>query len=265
MNLYEKKDVVNYMDLLGEDDKSFMSYCPECGRETTFERSKAYDAQRRNINICASSFSINGGMRDKSESVISNMFNTRVKDDVFKLFIQEYECCVNHNHKKYNVYHKCGKEIIKIGQYPSEVYNGNNEYLDKVKKICNNKEAKEIVKYIKTALIMDSYGYGIASLLYMRRAFEYLIAISEGKNKNDNTGITMKERIKGNKYLPSVIKNNAKVYNIISEGIHSQTEEECMELFKIIKAGAIILISKTYAHVEEERTLAELGVTLSRL
>ncbi|MFQ9674671.1 MAG: hypothetical protein ACLRZT_15125, partial [Clostridium paraputrificum] len=211
MNLYEKINLVDYKNLLVEDDISFMSYCPECGRETTFERSIAYDERRRYITAISSNYaSVTGVAFDNTESIISTMFSAGKGDEVFDLYIQEYECCVNHSHKKYNIYKKCDDKIIKIGQYPSEVDNGSNEYLDKVKKICTNKEAKEIVNYIKTALIMESYGYGIASLLYMRRAFEQLISISEGKDRNDNTGTTMKDRIKNNKYLPDIIKGNAK-------------------------------------------------------
>lgn len=263
MNLYEKINLVDYKNLLVEDDISFMSYCPECGRETTFERSIAYDERRKEINF----YEKTGidGVGFGNEVIISTMFSAGKGDEVFDLYIQEYECCVNRSHKRYNIYKKCDDKIIKIGQYPSEVDNGSNEYLDKVKRICGKTEAKEIANYIKTALIMESYGYGIASLLYIRRAFEQLIAISEGKDRNNNTGTTMKDRIKDNKYLPDIIKGNAKVYNVISEGIHNQTEEECMELFKIIKVGVMILISKTYAHIEEEKALSELATTLSKL
>lgn len=264
MNLFENIDVSNYKNLLSKDDESFMSYCPECGRETTFERSNTYNKRRSLIDVVKSSY-LPDGISMSTSQIISNMFSTGRAENDFKLYIQEYECCVNRSHKNYDIYKICNDKIVKIGQYPSEIDNGNNEYLDKVKKICNSKEAREIVKYIRTALIMESYGYGIASLLYIRRAFEQLIVISEGKDRNDNTGIIMKDRIKNNKYLPDIIKGNAKVYNVISEGIHNQTEEECMELFKVIKAGVIILISKTYAHVEEEKTLEELGLTLSKL
>ncbi|GEM_PF-3092796 len=266
MNLYEKIHVSNYKKLLDEDDKSFMAYCPECESEVTFQRSGYYNKVKQYIEFNRHQYIPGSGQTEDLESTISYMFNSGgKKDQVGGLYIQEYECCVNRNHRKYNIYHKYDDKIIKIGQYPSEADNGSNEYLDKVKAICDKKEAKEISKYIKIALIMESYGYGIASLLYMRRAFEILIATSEGKDRNDNTGVTMRDRIKNNQYLPKVIKENARVYNVISEGIHNQTEEECIELFKVIKAGVIILISKTYAHVEEERTLAALGVTLSKL
>lgn len=257
MNLFEDINVEDYKQLFNQDNKSFMSYCPECGRETTFEMSKHYERKRRGVEIAMNNYPI-GETMAKDSDVIKAMFGDDGFNSDFKLYIQEYECCVNRNHMNYNIYKICGDKIIKIGQYPSDSDNGSSEYLDKVKGICSNKEAKEIVKYIKTALIMESYGYGIAALLYIRRAFEQLISISEGKDRNDNTGIIMKDRIKNNKYLPDIIKNNTKIYNVISEGIHNQTEEECRELFKILKAGVIILISKTYEHVKEEKVLKEL-------
>lgn len=263
MNLYEKLDIAKYNDVLDKNDKSFMSYCPECGMETTFIRSEHYERVRNNISIKLSSH-IPGKVKVTDiKKDIKSIFDSGHNN--YNLYIQEYKCCVDKSHYQYNIYYISGDKMIKIGQYPSEVDKGSNEYLDKIKSICKKNEAKEIVNYIKTALIMESGGYGIASLLYIRRAFEHLINISEGKDKNDNTGGTMKERIKNNKYLPDVIKSKSKVYNVISEGIHNQTEAECMELFKVIKVGVIILIRKTYDHVEEKKILEELGVTLNSL
>ncbi|EOT2913835.1 hypothetical protein ACLBZE_001582 [Clostridium perfringens] len=134
--------------------------------------------------------------------------------------------------------------------------------MKKLKSICSNKESKEISKYINKALVMESFGYGIASLLYIRRAFEKLIIISEGK-EHENDGTTMKDRIKNNKYLPDLIKENSRIYNIISEGIHNQSEEECMKLFKIIKVGVMILITRVYSYVEEEKELDKLKSLIS--
>ena len=110
---------------------------------------------------------------------------------------------------------------------------------------------------------MESNGLGIPALVYMRRAFERLIAISEDKNKLENTGTTMAERIKNNPLLPEQIKENTRLYNIISEGIHNETEEECMELFKVIKVGFTILLRRTYEHVQEEKELDELSKLVS--
>ncbi|OOM68089.1 hypothetical protein [Clostridium sp. BL-8] len=269
MNLYETKEISKYEELLEEDDESFMNFCPECGIETTFKRSTWYNEKRKNINIVKFNYTPVDGKFDNSSYIISEVFdyNNKATNNLNKgaLFVQEYECCINNKHKKYNIYYKCGNKIIKIGQYPSEVDNGSSELIEKIKKICDKMDSKEIIKYTKTALIMESYGYGIASLLYIRRAFEKLIAISENKQEIDNTGITMKERIKRNKFLPEQIKNDSRIYNIISEGIHNQTEEECMKLFKVIKTGLIILIAKTYAYVEEKKQLEELSKNVSAL
>ena len=179
-----------------------------------------------------------------------------------KLYIEEYECCIDRSHKRYSIYQKIGNDVIKIGQYPSALSEDGQEYLKKLKAICSNKESKEISKYINKALVMESFGYGIASLLYIRRAFEKLIIISEGK-EHENDGTTMKDRIKNNKYLPDLIKENSRIYNIISEGIHNQSEEECMELFKIIKVGIMILITRVYSYVEEEKELEKLKNLIS--
>ena len=276
MNLYEDIDINDFRSLL-TDDKSFMSYCPSCGRETTFKRSEWYDNRRRNIMMVKSSYGPGPGKVDNINRVLSAMFkydeNQNEKlaltksslDNNGTIFIKEYECCINDNHKRYEIFYKDNEadKIVKIAQYPSEYDTGSKEYLDKLKVVCGTKEAREMVKFINKALIMESNGLGIPALVYMRRAFERLIAISEDKNKLENTGTTMTERIKNNPLLPTQIKENTRLYNIISEGIHNETEEECMELFKLIKVGFTILLRKTYEHVQEQKELEELSKLIS--
>lgn len=263
MNLYEKIKL-DECEKLMINDETFMTYCPQCNMETTYKRSDYYKNKRMSIELDTSCYVPPSDGRyvkpkDEKQIIISTMFNLNDNDSNSKncLYIQEYECCINKNHKKYNIYCKEDDNIVKIGQYPSEVDNG-DFYLRELKSICSNNESKEIIKYIKTAFIMESYGYGIASLLYIRRAFEKLIALSEDKLRLGNTGISMKERIKSNTFLPKEIKENCKIYNIISEGIHNETEKECKELFKIIKCGVTILIQRTYAHIQSEKELLRL-------
>lgn len=279
MNLYESIKIEDFRSLLTDDD-SFMNYCPSCGIETTFKRSEWYDGRRTNIELLNSSYATGSGKTDNSKRVLEAMFKYDEKpngkvvlvrtglpdvDNNGAIFIKEYECCINGNHKKYEIFYKDNeaKRIIKIAQYPSEYDTGSKEYLDKLKAVCGTKEAREMVKFINKALIMESNGLGIPALVYMRRAFERLIAISEDKNKLENTGTTMAERIKNNPLLPEQIKENTRLYNIISEGIHNETEEECMELFKVIKVGFTILLRRTYEHVQEEKELDELSKLVS--
>lgn len=275
MNLYESTSIDEFRSLLNDDEK-FMNYCPSCGRETTFIRSSWYDNRRMRISLIEGCYTPGDLNRDSTDSLLYEMFrydeipNRKVylnsvgvtnKDNNGALFVKEYVCCINSNHRKYEVFHKDkdNNKITKIAQYPSEYDTGSKEYLDKLKAVCGTKEAREMVKFINKSLIMESNGLGIPALVYMRRAFERLIAISEDKNKLENTGTTMAERIKNNPLLPIQIKENTRLYNIISEGIHNETEEECMELFKVIKVGFTILLRKTYEHVQEQKELEELS------
>lgn len=266
MNLYEKKMYEDFCtQILNRKNKNFNGYCTECGKNTTFEKSDWF--KERESNIANYMTSLRTSKRHDPNVVFSTgevIIDTF--DDMFikgaKLYIEEYECCIDRSHKRYSIYQKIGNDVIKIGQYPSALSEDGQEYLKKLKSICSNKESKEISKYINKALVMESFGYGIASLLYIRRAFEKLIIISEGK-EHENDGTTMKDRIKNNKYLPDLIKKNSRIYNIISEGIHNQSEEECMKLFKIIKVGVMILITRVYSYVEEEKELDKLKSLIS--
>ena len=266
MTLYDSIDVDDYKKLL-TNDNGFMSYCPNCGRETTFKRSEWYD---KRISKVEWELEIEGENVDRYE-IMKWLFGYDEIDDEKQfynrgaLLIKEYECGLNSNHRKYEIFYKDNEanKIIKIAQYPSEYDTGSKEYLDRLKAVCGTKEAREMVKFINKALIMESNGFGIPALVYMRRAFERLIAISEDKNKLENTGTTMAERIKNNPLLPEQIKENTRLYNIISEGIHNETEEECMELFKVIKVGFTILLRRTYEHVQEEKELDQLSKLVS--
>lgn len=263
MNLYEKIDIKDFETLL-VNDESFMSYCPSCTRETTFKRSEWYSRRIESVEL---EYIFNQEDKinkiemlelifgyDESQEDSKSVFNKG------RLLIKEYECCINSNHRKYEIFYKDEEndKIIKIGQYPSEYDIGSKEYLDKLKVVCGTKEAREMVKFINKALVMESFGYGIPALLYMRRSFERLINISEDKNELKNTGTTMSERIQNNPLLPQEFKENKRIYNIISEGIHNETEEECMELFKVIKVGFTILLRKTYEYVQEQKDIEEL-------
>lgn len=259
MNLYEEINIENHNMLLS-GDKNFMAYCPHCNKETTFKRSEWYDSNRKRIDIIQETHE----EHEIQEAILNHMFccyeyHQFIKNDNRKdgLFIQEYECCMNNKHKTYNIYIINDNKIIKIGQYPSDV-DKSIILAKEIQNVCSNNEIKELRRYFKTALVMESYGYGIAGLLYLRRAFEKMIAISENKIKFNNIGMTMKERIKKNPLLPKEIKDNSRIYNVISEGIHNETEEECIDLFKIIKSGLIILIHKTYAYIEEQKELEKL-------
>ena len=279
MNLYDKIDTKDFKSLL-TDDESFMSYCPNCARETTFKRSKWYSLRRNNIELKKKAYIPGVGHianLDSSEGMLKEMFGydempsgkahngTFARDNNGTLFVKEYKCCIDSNHRKYEIFYRDieNDEIIKIGQYPSAYDIGIQEYLAKLKYVCSNKEAKEIVEFINKALTMESFGYGISALLYMRRTFERLIAISEDKNKLKNTGMKMAERIKNNPSLPEEFKENKRIYNIISQGIHNETEEECMELFNIIKVGFTILLRKTYEHMQEQKEMKELKKLVS--
>lgn len=271
MNLYESIDEKEFEALITWDD-SFMAYCPNCERETTFRRSEWFNKRVEPIEI-ETLFESKENIEKNCSNILKALFDydeigtdkIRITEEKGALLVKEYQCCLSSFHRKYEIFYRDrgSDKIIKIGQYPSAYDTASQEYLEKLKVVCGNRKAKEMSKYVKKALTMESFGYGIPALLYMRRAFEQLISISEEKNELENTGEKMFERIKNNPLLPKEIKENARLYNIISEGIHNETEEECMELFKLIKIGFTILLRKTYEHVQEQKELKELSKLVS--
>jgi hypothetical protein len=59
-------------------------------------------------------------------------------------------------------------------------------------------------------------------------------------------------------YLPESLSSRAKIYGIISKGIHELSEEECKEMFPLIKTGIELILDEIIvkkAREEKEKTL----------
>jgi hypothetical protein len=158
------------------------------------------------------------------------------------------------------------KEFFKIGQYPSiadfHIFN-----IKKYNKVLSKEKLKEFTRGIG----LYANGVGIGAFVYLRRIFEHLIeeAYLKAKNDlslNDNDFFIKKmhEKISILKnYLPNFLVQNKLIYPILSIGIHSLKEDECLEFFEILKHSIEqILIDKLRA-LEDEKDKSRLSKNLN--
>lgn len=135
--------------------------------------------------------------------------------------------------------------IMKVGQYPT-IADMHKVQIKQYKSVLSNEEMKELSRAIGLA----ASGVGIGSFVYLRRIFENQIAEAFDKafengevKKEDFVPIRMDEKIEMLKnYLPETLVEARSIYGILSKGIHSLTEEECLLHFDVVKCGLEMIL-----------------------
>jgi len=147
-----------------------------------------------------------------------------------------------------------GDKLVKIGQFPTKA----DLDLGGLDPVFSKELDKHLRKELGKAVGLRSHGIGVGSFVYLRRIFETLIEEAKeiaqkehGWSENTFTKARMAEKIVILKdFLPSRLVKNSTLYNILSKGIHSLTEEECLKNFDLV-INSILMILKE-RHEEKE-------------
>lgn len=224
------EDIVNFSGTID-------LYCIDCGKESTFRSVTRY--------------------RDFS-------FDHILKQIEYK---RSFVCTRNENHKFEIYFRVIPEHFEKIGQYPSIASIENNLIL-KYKKILN----RDYIEFSK-AIGLYSHGIGVGSFVYLRRIFENLIFETFSLNKTkvkideDNFNkLRMDEKIDSLKdYLPTFLVRNSKLYSILSVGLHSLSENECLEYFEPVKIGIELILDEKIEEIEKKKKIKEAEDKLNKL
>jgi hypothetical protein len=209
---------------------SIVSYCPECGAHSIFERNPNH---------------------------ISYDLEEWIKDHLFPL---EFRCTRDRSHQIYFLFQLKDRILQKIGQFPS--FATLNLYdVKKYSKVLDNRYYHELTRAIGLA----AHGIGVGSFVYLRRIFEYLIEqahaealASTGWNDEQFQNSRMSEKIQLlSQWLPDFLVQNKSMYGILSKGVHELTEEECLAAFPIVKVGIEIILDARIHEMERKRKLEE--------
>jgi hypothetical protein len=152
------------------------------------------------------------------------------------------------------------KQLIKVGQHPSLADVANAE-LQKYRKVLGEERGAELYKAIGLA----AHGIGVGSFVYLRRVFESLLAEHKDRAASSGHDIpgynTMKvgERIEALRLtLPDFLIGNKVIYGILSLGIHSATEDQCLVAFPVLKNAILLILQLDAERLEREATLKTL-------
>lgn len=151
-----------------------------------------------------------------------------------------------------------GKQIIKVGQFPSLA---DIQYAEIGKRYNKHLTETDLRNY-KKAIGLYAHGAGAGSFVYLRRIFENLIFETFELHKEtltidpvDFKQKRMEEKVEALKaHLPSQLVEMKSIYGILSKGVHELSEEECLKYFSPIKLSIeLILDQKIEATQKSER------------
>jgi hypothetical protein len=207
------------------------TYCAGCGRHSVFKGTNSASSglyQTEQYALSDRTFSVRFGCtRDTSSN----------KDHTLSFYFRVSQ-----------------SKIMKIGQWPS-IADLQFEQINKYKKLLGNEAHREL----KKAIGLVSHGIGIGAFVYLRRIFENLIEEAhqqalkpEGWNEEQFIKSRMDEKILLLKdYLPSFLVETRRLYSILSKGIHSLTEEECLSYFAPIRVGIELILDEKIKQEEK--------------
>lgn len=223
--------------MIGTNPYTLDMFCPNCKAEKTL----VY--RSRFVNTALGVLPSNGTNKDRLQC-LSYSCPTCDKYFAFFFFIDD-------------------DRIVKIGQYPS-LYSISRDELKKYQK--NDLIGKEEFGEFYKAEICASESYYIASYTYMRRIYETML-ISVFEQNKDEIGI---ERLEFNKlhsdekvkklkpYLGIDDEVYNPLYNLLSEGIHALSEEECAESYQLLKAILLDILATQKEKTEKENKRKEI-------
>lgn len=184
------------------------------------------------------------------------------------IFIVEFFCVRNINHKIYYIFEIKDSYIMKIGQNPSMADLAKQD-IQKYRKILS----ADLFAEFNRSVGLVAHGVGIGSFVYLRRIFETLISeaydkvkIEPGWDEDQYQRSRMEERIILLKsHLPSFLVENRALYSILSKGVHELTEQECLGAFPIVKMGIEMILDEKISEQERQAKEAEARKAIGKL
>jgi hypothetical protein len=281
LSLYESVQLTDFtyrqlQDLLtftvhnigGFSCSSIDSYCIKCKSQTTFNSAETDYSTLENIHARIMA------LREPNSFIEINEFSY---DSLFKMFNEieiferRFTCPRFPNDRSHDIIillRVSGEQITKIGQFPTRA-SLENPHIKKYKVL-----SEEIYIELNRATGLNSSGIGIGALVYLRRIIEKHIVIPELDRLVENKRTSLEEIIKLDfkgkvalvkDQLPEILVDNARIYSILSKGIHALSEKECLEIFNPLLTAIELILDERLEKVEREKKLEKMKNDLNRM
>ena len=185
------------------------------------------------------------------------------------VYKKEYHCSRNINHKLVFFSQIKNGKISKIGQSPALAVIV-EQNIKSYKKVLGEEQYQEFSR----AVGLYTHGIGVGSFVYLRRIIENFIVApvyNEYKTKEGwDDSIYQKARFKEKidllkNDLPTFLVENSIIYSIISKGIHQLKENECKELFPVLKNCIEYVLTDLESKRQSENKRKELENSLGKI
>ena len=236
-------------------------FCPKCGSHSIFlGENDDSDRRQRKINM---SLGLDTPGASKKERKLTG------------IYILDFYCSRNIDHKIHFILKVDDQKMIKIGQSPSplEIMQGD---LKQYKLLLGDSFSD-----LNSAVILYSNNFGVASFTHLRRIMENFFMAEAFQNweqhndtlpKSNYNELRFKEKIDLIKdHLPQSFTDNPALYSIVSSGIHSLTEEECLAYFPPLRDCIILCLDEMISDKKRrdmkenvKKSLGQIASTIKR-
>ena len=240
MNSSDINAIYIYLESLRRPSEPIDIYCIECNKQSTFRLSDTFKLEYNRSGYISSGEN--------------------------EIFMVELSCTREPKHKLYFIFKVFNASIIKIGQHQS-IADIDIEFIKKYKKVLSNDRFNEFSK----AIGLVTHGIGIGSFVYLRRIFEGLIYeayenIKSTLNKGEFQSKRMEEKIELLKpFLPQFLVDNKNLYSILSLGIHSLTEKDCLNYFNTVKIGIELILDEKLEELHKKEKIENIKKSLGNI
>lgn len=248
-------DRQNYRDVLSIEffQESLDAFCVSCSRDSVFKSMAQLPdigqvvQLRKPINLedfltsNRAYFSTSDGSHVLGHLTLVEY---ALRDKIFSI---SFQCSRDTDHHLLFICKVVGNIIVKIGQFPSlaDLQSAN---LKKYRKILGEEKYREFTR----AVGLNAHGIGIGAFVYLRRIFENLIdeAHQEAVKDRDwdedayHKGRVIEKIFALQNHLPQFLVENREIYGILSKGIHSLSEQDCLGYFTSVKLGIELILDE---------------------
>lgn len=218
-------------------DGTLDMHCPECGKHSVFR------------------------ITQKAEYGRNSYFTNYV-------FSLRFMCSRDNAHRAMFIFLAHKGELQKIGQTPSLAELAIPD-LKKYRPVLGDERFRELSRGIGLA----THGVGVGAFVYLRRIFEALIELAHIAAKVDPdweeeeyVRSRMEDRINLLKdHLPEFLVKNRGLYGILSVGVHTLDEAECLAAFPAVRLAIELTLDDLLDEYERRAKVAAAAKSLEVL
>lgn len=184
------------------------------------------------------------------------------------LFMLKFSCSRDSGHKICFIFRSHTGILQKIGQHPS-IADLATPDLQKYRPVLGDEGFRELTRAVGLA----SHGVGVGAFVYLRRIFENLIekarqaAASEpGWDESVFIKARMDDKIAMLKqHLPNFLVENRSLYGIMSVGVHTLSEADCLAAFPVVRVGIELILDEHLERYAREKKITAASRDISVL